>query len=385
MNRDFALLNTYFKDFENGTLWAFYNIYNSTTDDNGVSTVSLKWLSSKMGKRKELAGIYRVLLIRLGLLKQVGRRNHFQFLPIENCILHNLIKHRCDPKYALQVLEQCFTQVLYGSKIKRVGKKVGSHIGSHVEQTVPDEFAYSVHEQMQGTGNGSQNPYPGTINPIPGTNDATGTDFGSQTPTSGTIAHNTEDNKGLGPVKGSLTSSYLCGLVPNPTLETDSDPSEVVMNPEIRKNARYVYETWNTVMKEHAKREGTPIPYALKHDFTPLSETSLAYAICKWVQDNGNEWQVLWDDVIDRTKRNQFLKFGFGALPRPNLSWMFKIQEGKGTGVQRVLDGFYDNREDEIVKTTAANGKEAGYDILQKHSGMESFGNFVADVSKVQK
>ncbi len=117
---------------------------------------------------------------------------------------------------------------------------------------------------------------------------------------------------------------------------------QITFPSEIRQKARYVYTSWDEALQEHANRRGTIMPPELKSDTKPLSETSLAAAICRWVEDQGEDFEFTWGGLLDKVPVCVFLQKGYGQLKDPTLAWLF-IDSPKGRGIERVLDGVYDH------------------------------------------
>lgn len=111
---------------------------------------------------------------------------------------------------------------------------------------------------------------------------------------------------------------------------------------ETRRRARFVYESWNAHLEQYAKRSGTYIPSELKSDTKPLTETCLASRICHWIDEQGEDFENAWSEVLKRMEISKFLHKGYGNLKDPSLAWLF-TSTAKGRGVERVLDGAYDH------------------------------------------
>ncbi len=117
---------------------------------------------------------------------------------------------------------------------------------------------------------------------------------------------------------------------------------QITVSSEIRQKARYVYTSWDEALQEHAQRRGTTMPPELKSDTKPLSETSLAAAICVWVEEQGEDFESTWGGLLEKIPTSRFLQKGYGQLKDPNLAWLFTTSS-KGRGIERVLDGAYDH------------------------------------------
>jgi len=113
---------------------------------------------------------------------------------------------------------------------------------------------------------------------------------------------------------------------------------------EVRFLARWVYESWNKALEEHAKRKGTPIPPALRTDTQRLERECLAAGVCLWIEEHGlSAAREMWQQLLDKVPTSKFLQKGYENLV-PNLSWLFEYTN-KGRGLSRVLDGHFDKWE----------------------------------------
>ena len=114
---------------------------------------------------------------------------------------------------------------------------------------------------------------------------------------------------------------------------------------ELRVQVRGIYSSWDRTIKYFAKRESfkeSYVPNQLKSDSKPIPASSLAAAICHWVEEQGCGWKSAWEEVLEQARINPFLQHGYGQLEDPNLAWLF-MPSPKGRGIDRVLDGIYDN------------------------------------------
>jgi hypothetical protein len=95
---------------------------------------------------------------------------------------------------------------------------------------------------------------------------------------------------------------------------------------EVRCQVRKIYSSWDWVIKYQAKRENfkeSYVPNQLKSDTTPIPASSLAAAICHWVEEQGCDWKAAWEEVVEQARNNPFLQHGYGQLKDPNLAWLF--------------------------------------------------------------
>jgi hypothetical protein len=111
---------------------------------------------------------------------------------------------------------------------------------------------------------------------------------------------------------------------------------------DTREKAIWIYKSWDEKLQKYAHRRGTPIPIELKRTWNnpPLTATSLAAAICHWVDEQGQDVDEIWNMVLAAVETTPILQHGYGQLKDPNLAWLF-TPSVNGTGIERVLDGRY--------------------------------------------
>ncbi len=82
---------------------------------------------------------------------------------------------------------------------------------------------------------------------------------------------------------------------------------------------------------------------SLRSDTQRIEQDTLPAAICEWIEELGVEAATeTWNALLERIPDSHFMKQGFRNLEPPNLTWLF-MNSGKGRGLNRFLDGAYDN------------------------------------------
>ncbi len=115
------------------------------------------------------------------------------------------------------------------------------------------------------------------------------------------------------------------------------------MPPEIRRNARIIYETWQQALEQYTDREPTRMAPELKSDTKPLIKNSLAHAVCNWIERNPQTWAEDWATILRKIATgDRFLHKGCLNLKAPNLHWLFGHTKNNDLGINRILDGGQD-------------------------------------------
>jgi hypothetical protein len=131
----------------------------------------------------------------------------------------------------------------------------------------------------------------------------------------------------------------------------------------MKEDVLYVCNSWNSFASTEGvnlKKYRVPRKFA-KSGIIEGGDTLLS-AVTDWIQENPEDWKEMWDELLEYSKKNAFMKGTYKDNSwKPSLSWVFTIHPERGRNLKKILEGGYDFANDKPIPGTDVKVESNGF------------------------